>query len=99
MSGLDPVGRREVRDLILQLRAEGKNGYSFQPTSCPMPRSSVTRVAILNGGNLLGMGELHQILALGTSLTELNRWKIPPADALGKIGADCGGWDYCRPDG
>ena len=27
MSGLDPIGRKEVRDLILRLRAEGKTVF------------------------------------------------------------------------
>lgn len=83
MSGLDPVGRREVRDLILQLRAEGKTVF-FSTHILSDAEVLCDRVAILNGGNLLGMGELHQILALGTSLTELTL-ENPPADALEKI--------------
>ncbi len=37
MSGLDPIGRRDVRALILSLRDEGKTSSSAA-TSCRTPR-------------------------------------------------------------
>jgi ABC-2 type transport system ATP-binding protein len=70
MTGLDPIGRREVRDLVLQLREEKKTVFlsthilSDAETLCD-------RVAILNRGQLQGCGELRQILSLGISATEL----------------------------
>ncbi len=70
MSGLDPVGRREVRDLILQLRNEGKT-VLFSTHILSDAEALCDRVAILNGGNLQGCGELRQILSLGASVTEL----------------------------
>ncbi len=70
MSGLDPVGRREVRDLVLQLRAEGKTVF-FSTHILSDAEALCDRVAILNGGQLQGCGELRQILSLGAALTEL----------------------------
>ena len=70
MSGLDPVGRREVRDLVLQLREEGKTVF-FSTHILSDAEALCDRVAILNGGKLQGCGELRQILSLGASLTEL----------------------------
>jgi ABC-2 type transport system ATP-binding protein len=70
MSGLDPVGRHEVRDLVLQLRAEGKTVF-FSTHILSDAETLCDRVAILNGGRLQGCGELRQILSLGVSATEL----------------------------
>lgn len=83
MSGLDPVGRREVRDLILELKRTGRTIFlsthilSDAETLCD-------RVAILNRGRLQGCGELHEILALGASSTELVL-EQPPLDLLREL--------------
>ena len=70
MSGLDPVGRREVRDLVLQLREEGKTVF-FSTHILSDAEALCDRVAILNNGQLEGCGELREILRLGASTTEL----------------------------
>jgi len=70
MTGLDPVGRREVRDLVLQLRQEGKTVF-FSTHILTDAETLCDRVAILNRGQLQGCGELRQILSLGVSTTEL----------------------------
>jgi ABC-2 type transport system ATP-binding protein len=70
MSGLDPVGRREVRDLILQLREEEKTIF-FSTHILSDAEALCDRVAILNNGHLQGCGELREILRLGASTTEL----------------------------
>lgn len=60
MSGLDPVGRREVRDLIATLRAEGKTVFM-----CSHILSDIEvlcdRVAILNRGQLAHLGYLEEL--------------------------------------
>src|SRR5689334_3065517 len=60
MSGLDPVGRREVRDLIASLRDEGKTVFM-----CSHILSDIEvlcdRVAILKGGRLAQVGHLDQL--------------------------------------
>jgi ABC-2 type transport system ATP-binding protein len=70
MSGLDPLGRREVRDLILQLREEKKTVF-FSTHILSDAEVLCDRVAILNHGKLQGCGELREILRLGVSTTEL----------------------------
>lgn len=60
MSGLDPIGRREVRDLIAQLRDEGKTVFM-----CSHILSDIEvlcdRVAILKGGRLAQVGALDEL--------------------------------------
>jgi ABC-2 type transport system ATP-binding protein len=70
MSGLDPLGRREVRDLVLQLREEKKTVF-FSTHILSDAEMLCDRVAILNRGRLQGCGELREILRLGVSTTEL----------------------------
>jgi ABC-2 type transport system ATP-binding protein len=70
MSGLDPLGRREVRDLVLQLREEKKTVF-FSTHILSDAETLCDRVAILNRGQLQGCGELRRILSLGASTTEL----------------------------
>jgi ABC-2 type transport system ATP-binding protein len=60
MSGLDPVGRREVRDLIAELRDEGKTVFM-----CSHILSDIEvlcdRVAILKKGRLAQAGYLDEL--------------------------------------
>lgn len=70
MSGLDPIGRREVRNLILELRRQGKTIF-FSTHILPDAEMLCDRVGILNRGKLLGCGELSAILGLEVSATEM----------------------------
>jgi ABC-2 type transport system ATP-binding protein len=70
MLGLDPVGRREVRDIILELRARGKT-ICFSTHVLPDVEALCDRVAILNNGRLHGLGELDEILKLETAGNEV----------------------------
>lgn len=70
MSGLDPIGRREVRDIILGLREEGKT-VLFSTHILSDAESLCDRVAILDRGQLQGCGELREILRVATASTEL----------------------------
>ncbi|HEX8888040.1 MAG TPA: ABC transporter ATP-binding protein [Pyrinomonadaceae bacterium] len=62
MSGLDPIGRREVRDLIASLRASGTTVFM-----CSHILSDIEvlcdRVAILNRGRLAETGTLEELRA------------------------------------
>jgi ABC-2 type transport system ATP-binding protein len=70
MSGLDPVGRREVRDLIAALRDESKTIFM-----CSHILSDIEvlcdNVAILKGGKLAHAGSLDELRAAETSLIEV----------------------------
>jgi ABC-2 type transport system ATP-binding protein len=90
MSGLDPVGRREVRDLIAGLRQEGKTVFM-----CSHILSDIEvlcdQVAILKRGQLAHLGNLDElrqragegsrfeIVATGTHADHL-RFHLPEGD-------------------
>ena len=61
MSGLDPIGRRQVRDLILQLKAAGKTVF-FSTHILSDAEALCDRVAILNRGELVGVGPISQMV-------------------------------------
>jgi len=61
MSGLDPLGRREVRDLILSLKEEGKTIF-FSSHILPDVEMICDRVGILVGGRLREVGVLEEML-------------------------------------
>jgi ABC-2 type transport system ATP-binding protein len=70
MSGLDPVGRREVRDLIASLRMQGKTVFM-----CSHILSDIEvlcdNVAILKEGRLAHAGSLDELRARETALIEV----------------------------
>src|SRR3990167_1843939 len=61
MSGLDPLGRREVRDLIVQMKAEGKTVF-FSTHILSDAETLCDRVAILNRGKRVGVGRIVELL-------------------------------------
>jgi len=80
MSGLDPLGRRQVRDLILNLRRRGKTVF-FSTHILPDAEMLCDRVAILHRGRLQGMGKLREILDSSVESIELVL-QDPAAQAL-----------------
>jgi len=70
MSGLDPLGRREVREVILRLKERQKTVF-FSTHILTDAETLCDRVAVLHHGRLQGCGELSTILRLGVSSTEL----------------------------
>lgn len=79
MSGLDPLGRREVRDLILELSQAGKT-VVFSTHILPDAESVCDRVAILNRGQLQGCGEVRNILGGELATTEVVLEHLGPED-------------------
>jgi len=62
MSGLDPMGRREVRDLMEQLKQEGKTVF-FSTHILLDAEALCDRVAILHQGELKGVGSIATLTA------------------------------------
>lgn len=60
-SGLDPIGRREVRDLIVELRRRGKT-ILFCSHILPDIEDVCDRVALIHNGNVVETGFIHQLL-------------------------------------
>ena len=62
MSGLDPVGRREVRELILRLRDESRT-ILFSSHILSDAELLCTRVGILSRGKLVASGTISEVTA------------------------------------
>ncbi|HXZ79632.1 MAG TPA: ABC transporter ATP-binding protein [Terriglobales bacterium] len=62
MSGLDPLGRHEVRELIQQLKDEGKTVF-FSTHILSDAEALCDRVAILGKGELRGVGVVAELTA------------------------------------
>jgi ABC-2 type transport system ATP-binding protein len=62
MSGLDPIGRREVRELILELRSQGKTVF-FSTHILADANLLCDRVGIIVKGKLRDVGPLGQLLS------------------------------------
>jgi len=62
MSGLDPLGRREIRQLILRLRDRGCTVF-FSSHVLSDAETLCSRVAILANGRLVTTGRLSEMLA------------------------------------
>jgi ABC-2 type transport system ATP-binding protein len=90
MSGLDPLGRRSVRELILRLRDEGRTVF-FSSHILADAETLCSRVAILARGRLVSTGRLADMLAFqakgwelaveGLSEAALQGLEPPPARA------------------
>jgi len=63
MSGLDPVGRREVRDIILDLKKQGRTVF-FSTHILSDAEMLCDRVAVLANGKLQGVGAPREIVSL-----------------------------------
>ena len=74
MSGLDPLGRREVRSLILELRDQGRTVF-FSSHILADAEALCSRVAVVAGGRLAAAGRLTEILAF-----QIRGWELVMAD-------------------
>jgi ABC-2 type transport system ATP-binding protein len=70
MSGLDPLGRRLVRDIILGLRRAGKTVF-FSTHILSDAETLCDRVALLKAGTLMKVGRLDEILQVSVSHMEM----------------------------
>jgi ABC-2 type transport system ATP-binding protein len=77
MSGLDPLGRRDVRSLILSLRDQGRTIF-FSSHILSDAESLCSRVGIVAGGRLAAMGRLTELLDAGTRGWELVAANVSP---------------------
>ena len=70
MSGLDPLGRREVRDLMAQLKQEGKTVF-FSTHILSDAEALCDRVAIIHKGELRGVGAIEELTSSVQSKIEV----------------------------
>lgn len=78
MSGLDPIGRKEARDLILRQRAAGRTVF-FSTHILPDVEMICDRVGILVGGRLVKSGPIHELLGEELESIEITVTSVPPA--------------------
>ena len=70
MSGLDPVGRREVRDIIMELKNAGKT-ILFSTHILSDAETLCDRVGVIAGGKLRGVGSPGSIVGMKTTGMEI----------------------------
>jgi ABC-2 type transport system ATP-binding protein len=70
MSGLDPVGRREVRDIILELKQAGKT-VLFSTHILSDAEMLCDRVGVIVGGKLRGVGAPDEIVGMKAQAMEI----------------------------
>ncbi len=78
MSGLDPVGRKEVRDVIFRMKEEGKTVF-FSSHILPDVEAIADRVALLLGGKLREYGRLDQLLQAKSRAVDVVAEQVPEA--------------------
>ena len=85
MSGLDPLGRRDVRALILRLRDEGRTVF-FSSHILSDAESLCSRIAIVAKGRLMSTGTLSDLVTAqlkGWEIALENMPQAPPASHAG----------------
>jgi ABC-2 type transport system ATP-binding protein len=87
MSGLDPMGRREVRDLMAQLKQEGKTVF-FSTHILSDAEALCDRVAIINRGELLRVGSVHELTSAVQGKIEVT-WEGQVPSGMKAIAAEC----------
>jgi ABC-2 type transport system ATP-binding protein len=88
MSGLDPIGRREVRDLMAQLKHEGKTVF-FSTHILSDAEALCDRVAIVHKGELRGVGAIEDLTSTVQGRVEV-LWQGSQVPASMKaLGAEC----------
>jgi ABC-2 type transport system ATP-binding protein len=87
MSGLDPMGRREVREMIQQMRNEGKTVF-FSTHILSDAEALCDRVAIIHQGELRGVGTVANLTSQEQGKVEVIfcAQSVPPA--LTSLGAE-----------
>lgn len=86
MSGLDPLGRREVRDLMEQLQREGKTVF-FSTHILSDAEALCDRVAVIHKGELRGIGAVDDLTSTVQDKVEVvwQGTRIPAS--IGSLGA------------
>jgi ABC-2 type transport system ATP-binding protein len=87
MSGLDPMGRREVRDLIQQLRHEGKTVF-FSTHILSDAEALCDRVGVIHQGELRGVGAVAELTSETQGKVEIVFFAEQVPAALASLGAE-----------
>jgi ABC-2 type transport system ATP-binding protein len=88
MSGLDPIGRREVTDLIRQLKDEGKTIF-FSTHILSDAEALCDRVAVIHQGMLRGVGVVADLVSSIQGKAEIIWQGAGVSAAIAGLGAEC----------
>jgi ABC-2 type transport system ATP-binding protein len=88
MSGLDPMGRREVRNLIEDLKAHGKTVF-FSTHILSDAEALCDRVAIIHQGELRGIGAVAELTASVHGKVEIVWQGAAAPTGIRSMGAEC----------
>ena len=88
MSGLDPMGRREVRDLMEQLKQEGKTVF-FSTHILSDAEALCDRVAIIYKGELRGVGAVEDLTSTVQGKVDLVWQGTQVPASIKALGAEC----------
>jgi ABC-2 type transport system ATP-binding protein len=88
MSGLDPLGRREVRDLMEQLKLEGKTVF-FSTHILSDAEALCDRVAIIHKGELRGEGAVQDLTSAVQNKIEVVWQGTQTPASMKALGAEC----------
>ena len=88
MSGLDPMGRREVRDLMEELKHQGKTVF-FSTHILSDAEALCDRVAIIHKGELRGVGAVEELTASVQGRVEVIWQGTQVPTSIKTLGAEC----------
>jgi ABC-2 type transport system ATP-binding protein len=88
MSGLDPMGRREVRDLMSQLKREGKTVF-FSTHILSDAETLCDRVAVIHKGELRGVGAVEDLTSSVQGKVEVIWHGTQVPASIKALGAEC----------
>jgi ABC-2 type transport system ATP-binding protein len=88
MSGLDPIGRREVRDLMEQLKQEGKTVF-FSTHILSDAESLCDRVAIIHRGALRSVGAVEDLTSTVQAKVEVVWQGTQIPASMKNLSSDC----------
>lgn len=88
MSGLDPLGRREIREFIQSLHEEGKTVF-FSTHILSDAEALCDRVSVLHRGELRGIGAVADLVSQSRSRVEIVWQGVSAIAAIEAIGARC----------
>src|SRR3954464_3014856 len=86
MSGLDPIGRKDVRDLIFSLRGEGRT-VLFSTHILSDVEAICDRIGIIAEGKLTDCGTLTSLLKPGVRAVEVLAQDVP-RDLVARLASD-----------
>ena len=82
LGGLDPLGRKEIRDIIIRLKGEGRTVFLCSHILQDI-EMICNRVAIIIGGKILSQGPLTDLISEKILFTEITLSGLDPEELAG----------------